>query len=340
MPRKAKSNYQFKKVSILNNHWCDLILTILGQEKIKALQEVIQARRPIVSTLNDTLLQENAPIIDSLSQDMVSQTALSQSKEDNSDALAFQQCRDLTQLFCIRRRKVRRGFSKKDIRSTSSSPSSDRPISPHIFETSIAFTFLPDFAVLPRYPHTMINASTERLAYYCFYIAYYLHLTLPYTILTPQKQAPFIRICENSRHIRRAVVLRNSVKTTVQTTPTEFESYASGLAMLALNLSYIAVFLGCSPPTQITLDSVVQVDKMILTIHENLLTSTLPQLIENSPFWQFQRQQLKPGPMPRDDCIAMLPDLEDVVDSIITRNFLEINGGSAEWNLVDFDKDE
>lgn len=145
-----------------------------------------------------------------------------------------------------------------------------------------------------------------------------------------------MRICENTHHFRRAIVLRQSVKSTVQTTPTEFESYASGLAMLALDLSYISLFLGCSSGAVV--ESVVQVDKTLLAIHETLLTSTLSQLVANSLLWQYMLQPLKANPpLPKDQGPSLLPDLDDVTDCIITRNFVEINGGSAEWNLIDKD---
>lgn len=164
-------------------------------------------------------------------------------------------------------------------------------------------------------------------------------------------------MCGKLQNPKIGITLQKSVKWSVQNTPKEFEVYASGLAMLALDLGYIAAFLNCSNPPITTVDAVVQVDKTIMAVHETLLTTSLPQLIANSNLWQYQRLQRKSKPLQSNQAadeqqqeevktptpepeFAHLPELEDVVDFIIIRNFVEINGGSAEWNLIDKDDDE
>lgn len=297
-----------------------------SKTKIKDLQTILQAQKPIVPSLSVDLERNSKAQISGFSDIITSKQSRSVPQEEAIDQSTLQRCRDLTSLFTIRRRKLRANSSIKE------GLKSPRPQSPVVFETSIAFTILPDLRVLSRHPHTMINASVERLAYFCFYIANYLNLSLPYTILPPQKQAPFVRISGFSHPRKQPIVLLKSVKTTLQETPRKFDMYAEALAMLALDLSYIAAFLKCTPPMALPVEAVVQVDQAVLAIQDSLLTTNLA----SSPLWQYQRPQLSSSPRMKDDLdIAFLPDLEDVTDFIITRNFVEINGGSAEWNLVD-----
>lgn len=308
-----------------------VLLTSVANDQISKLREILQARKAVVQALKDQSPKEkNQNTV--VSQAITSR--ISATQEDNIDKLALQKCCLLTSLFLIRRRKARRGSSRKEPSSKSS-----RPVSPQVFETSIAFMVLPDLTVLPRYTHSIINYSIERLAYFCFYIADYLQLTLPYTILPPQKMAPFVRVYDNLKHSKRALVLRQSVKSVVQSSPKDFDVYAGGLAMLALDLSYISSMLSSAEAGPIDVEAVVQVDKTLLALQETLtLTPNLHQILAQSPRWQYQRQQLRQQDQVLE--VPAFPDLDDVIDYIITRNFVEINGGSAEWNLVDKDDDE
>lgn len=331
------------------------MLTFAAKDQIIKLREMIQARQPVISDLTSKLNERHSREL--------SKAAVNTQKtvsEDSIDKLAVQQCRLLSSLFLIRRRKVRRPSSRKE----TSSSSSTRPPSPRGSETSVGFSTLPDLTLLARHLHTVINYSVERLAYFCFYMAYYLQLTLPYTISLPQKSAPFTRISDNTAARgssgKRVLVLRKSVKTVVQTSPRDFDLYAGGLAMLALDLSYIASVLGYRPNRAaavggngsegdgVGVEDVVQVDRTLMAVHEILtLTPNLHLELAGLPLWQTQRrhvqQPLPPGQSAAQAAVVSgpaLPDLEDVVDHIITRNFVEINGGSAEWNMVDKDDDE
>ncbi|KAA8911803.1 hypothetical protein TRICI_003718 [Trichomonascus ciferrii] len=206
-------------------------------------------------------------------------------------------CRELAYLFGIRRRKRKTDETSYDI--------------------ILGFSVLPDLSNLPHYSQSTINIALERLAYFCCLAAYYLDIRLPYEILLPQRNHCYVRMAHfgSTKH---SIFLTSSVTQLAQEQPKEFELYVEGLSMLALCLLEIA------SSRDIQLESVTeaaQLSRVLSLIYKQFVPDT-------------HHQPETPSPSPNPPSPTAI-NLESLQDYIINQSYLEINGGSNEWNFID-----
>lgn len=206
-------------------------------------------------------------------------------------------CRELAYLFGIRRRKRKADETSYDI--------------------ILGFSVLPDLSNLPHYSQSTINIALERLAYFCCLSAYYLDIRLPYEILLPQRSHCYVRMAHfgSTKH---SIFLTSSITQLAQEQPKEFELYVEGLSMLTLCLLEIA------SSKDILFESVTEVAKI-----NHVLSLIYKQFVPET-----HHQSETPSPTPNPPSPATI-NLETLQDYIINQSYLEINGGSNEWNFID-----
>lgn len=268
---------------------------------------------------------------------------------DAIDNIAWSQCRDLASLFAIKKRKKRQdviketaknggvlnGFETDEFKPPSSLPTSEVSGSgggnncngnAHYYDILVGFVAVPDLSSLSHYQHATINSSLERLAYFCSLVGYYLDVRLTYDILLPQKSQPILRMFHAGINIRQSMYLNESVKSIAEQKPKLFEKYACGLAMLALDLALVARTLGVNIST---CEEISQLNKVVASIYRSLVPSEKKK--EETTGSTVEKKYYIDRDYP-------LVDLSTLQEFIVAQTYLDINGGSAEWNLIDIDE--
>lgn len=172
-------------------------------------------------------------------------------------------------------------------------------------EVYICFVGVPDLkALVKQSPRASLNVCFDRVAIYTLLVSWYLGVSLPYAITPPLKHAPYVVM--QHRHV---LLLRKSARDVLVEQPREFERYATTLSMLVLDLAYLASKVG------VHVESVLDMASILMEMDRVFATGKATQPIS-------------------DNDIPETPDLEEVTDLIVTANFIEVNGGSAEWNLI------
>lgn len=163
-----------------------------SHEQIAKLKENINIKQSNLHHQNDYLLKTQSQSLDSINSRI---NSISISKipilESSMDKATLKSCKDLMALFDIRKRRKKTTPPPPPQKSSSSSSSYQQQ---PIIDTYIGFAIVPNFLALGQYSHFFVNTSIERIAYFCQYLAYYLHTQLPYPIALPQTSYPYVRI--------------------------------------------------------------------------------------------------------------------------------------------------
>ncbi|ANB15334.1 hypothetical protein AWJ20_2961 [Sugiyamaella lignohabitans] len=219
------------------------------------------------------------------------------------------------------------------------------------YDLVLGFNIVPDLSILAHYSHVTVNSALERLASLCHLLAYYLDIRLPYEIT--QTHTGYYRISRPGKEKLRLDITQ-PILSFAKDKHLEFEAYAEALAMLAINTAAILYSRG----VHISLvEDIVQVNRTVALIAgirlessservHTLPSSTSPQNpAEGVPSSQqavttqpesFQHRA--PQPQNRNSTTeSFMPDLFSVKDYIVSQMYLDISGGSAEWNLIEKD---
>lgn len=226
--------------------------------------------------------------------------------------------RDICLLFGLKRARRKpdsgppSGASKAIELSPPPSPPSANPDTVCILVGSVT---VPDIGSVVQYSHVIVNTAIERISFLAILLSYYLGVQLPYDILLPQKSDIVLRIAKmNSKF---SLHCDRRISSFAQHRAKEFETYATGLAMISLCITTIALHQGMEFPSEVTPQQVCQLDSL-LTFIQNTLNGKIP---------------LVKGVVP----VASLPSVATVADYIITQAYLDINGHLAEWDVIDKD---
>lgn len=179
------------------------------------------------------------------------------------------------------------------------------------YEIVLGSNIVPELTQLGHYSVTTINSGMERVATFIMLLASYLGIRLPHDIILPRKSQPFVLIGTS----RESLVLPHSVKTMMRSSTREFHHYCSLLGMLVLDVTHVALKLGI--PGINDLEDVVKIHQLIAQIYLRL-----EGLIKQS-----HQIKIYSGFVPAD--------IESVQDHLITAIDIEMNGKSAEWNIID-----
>lgn len=293
------------------------VYTSQSVERIKQLKskletQSIQLRMKSLTITDSRKQQFTIPIEQDILDNLKSKLPTT---EESLMKISQKLCKDLGLIFDIKERWRNHSASHRSRSNRhNGKPHTAQPSS--TIETYINFMMVPNYLHLGKYGCEAINAATDRIAYFCQYLAYYLRTQLPYPISLPQPNDPFVRIgilvngTSSKRPFSRDGLYYNSNNPTKQqrngdsvasyfssatmsstqksisssseldseysTVPTnfysnakvnrisiqklflrndifkmfesdlirEFEGYATGLAMLFINLTYIAQHLG------------------------------------------------------------------------------------------------
>lgn len=184
----------------------------------------------------------------------------------------------------------------------------------HDYDVVLAFNTIPEFLKLGHYPVAVINAGIERLSYFIVLLASYLGVHLPYTIYLPTKSFAYVRIGP----LLKELYLGHSVKTTMRTTPREFHNYCGSLAMVALNVAFVAARIGV---VNLGFESITR---------PNFLVAQLYLKLES---------YIKHGKQVQVHAVSLATDTELIKDHFISSIDVDLNGHSAEWNIVEAPED-
>lgn len=184
----------------------------------------------------------------------------------------------------------------------------------HDYDVVLAFNTIPEFLKLGHYPAAVINAGIERLSYFIVLLASYLGVHLPYTMYLPTRSYAFVRIGPHMKELH----LGHSVKTTMRTTPRDFLDYCGSLAMVALNVAFVAARIGV---TNLSFDSITR---------PNFLVAQLYLKLES---------YIRHGKQVQVHAVSLATDTELIKDHLIHSIDVDLNGNSAEWNIVEAPED-
>lgn len=106
---------------------------------------------------------------------------------------------------------------------------------------------IPNLSRLSAYSLATINSGLECLSDFILYLASYLFLPLPHPILPPQKPRFLFRIGTKAIPVRA----KRLINVLVQQDPSQFQSFCTMLAMLFVDLNYIACSLDRTKPQRI-----------------------------------------------------------------------------------------
>lgn len=179
------------------------------------------------------------------------------------------------------------------------------------YEIVLGTNIVPELTKLGHYSVTTINSGIERVSTFIMLLASYLGIRLPHDIILPRKSQPFVLIGT----AQESLVLPHSVKTMMRSSTREFHHYCSLLGMLVLNVTHVALKLGI--PGINDLEDVVKIHQLVAQIYLRL-----ESLIKQS-----HQIKIYSGFVPAD--------IESVQDHLITAIDIEMNGKSAEWNIID-----
>lgn len=215
-------------------------------------------------------------------------------------------------------------------------------------EVFISFNPIPNLSNLVKYSHNILNASFERLSYYCFFSSNYLGLLLPYPICPPQRQQPMTVIL-GKNGAQFELKARDTIKKQIKERPKDFDDYAKGLSMLAIDLLFLCLYTGVvnqievnktnthtnnTTKKSLNYDSENMADKA-LNIDQNIYLLNIFFSNKSNHHHHYSRRQNPVHPLSTNKNNALeLPDLEDVWDLVVNKNYIEVNGNSAEWNII------
>lgn len=259
--------------------------------------------------------------------------------KDSIDRLAWAHCKDLALLFGIRKRRRKKEPVKESAANggrlhenyrddldeqtgatnVSRNGASTR-VSPY-YDILIGFVVVPDLSILSHYPPSTIGSSLERVAYFCCLVAYYLDVRLPFDIFLPQRSQPTVRMAHAGLNIKQSIHLNETIKSIAEQKPKLFEHYVGGLAMLALDMAHVARALGISISS---CEEIAQLNKVVASVYRSLVPS----------------EKRKRDEQRTSAVNSAMADLASLQDYIITQTYLDLNGESAEWNLVDLEETE
>lgn len=179
------------------------------------------------------------------------------------------------------------------------------------YEIVLGFAVIPELSQLGHYSITTINSGLERVCMFLALLASYIGIRLPYELNLPQKARPRVLIGPYHAPLR----LAHSVKTMMRSSPREFHDYCQLLAMLAMDVASVALKLGVSGVAE--LQDLTRINQLIAQIY--LRVEGLIKTGHNI--------QVYSG--------TIATDLDSLQDHIITAIDVELNGKSAEWNIVE-----
>lgn len=180
---RGKKKYLEIQKGLLNTQKC----IADSRAKINHLNGLINRTEPIVKAMSSQLIEAETRHVNSIQESITHKNNGSPNIEKNINSLSQKLGKELGNIFDIKRRRRRTNSQHSSSRSKSSQPS------PSI-ETYISFMMIPNYLKLGQYEYTLINATTDRIAYFCQYLAYYLHIQLPYSISLPQPGSPYVSI--------------------------------------------------------------------------------------------------------------------------------------------------
>lgn len=197
-------------------------------------------------------------------------------------------CQDLLEIFALKKKRKKNGY-----------------------EIVLGFAVVPELSHLGHYSITTINSGLERVCMFVSLLASYMGLRLPFELDRPQKARPRVLIGPSQLPLR----LPHSVKTMMRSSPNEFHDYCRLLAMLAMDVAFIALKLGLAGAAE--LHEVTRINQLIAQIYLRI-----EALIKAGHTFQFYSATLA-------------VDIDSLQDHIITAIDVELNGTSAEWNIVE-----
>jgi hypothetical protein len=173
-------------------------------------------------------------------------------------------------------------------------------------EVILGLNVVPDLTRLTHYTPKAVASSLERLAQFCILLAYYIDVRLPYEISLPQRGNPTLKISPVSGPGRGVVFASSSIRKLIHSKPEDLDTYARGLAMLALDMAAVGRAVGHDVATPA---DIVQLNRIVPAIVHGIHSATIRPVhdVDDLP-----------------DCAA--------VKAYIVDSYLD---GSAEWNLVD-----
>jgi hypothetical protein len=214
-------------------------------------------------------------------------------------------------------------------------------------EVFISFNPIPNLSNLVKYSHNLLNSSFERLGYFCFFVSNYLGLLLPFAIYPPQRQQPLI-VLLGKNGARFELKARDNIKKLIKERPKEFDNYAKCVSMLAINLLFLCLYTDVINLAHVTESDTTEnncnnmntckydpdkMTKIALNVDENIYLLNI--FLSNKNYHHYSRRQNPVHPLNANRNKAFeLPDLDDVWDLVVNKNYIEVNGNSGEWNLV------
>lgn len=217
-------------------------------------------------------------------------------------------------------------------------------------EVFISFNPIPNLSNLVKYSHNLLNSSFERLGYFCFFVSNYLGLILPFAIHPPQRQQP-LTVLVGKNGARFELKARDNIKKLIKERPKEFDNYAKCVSMLAINLLFLCLYTDVINLAHVNENSAIEnngssssstkpgkydpdkITKVALNVDENIYLLNI--FLSNKNYHHHSRRQNPVHPLNANKDKAFdLPDLDDVWDLVMNKNYIEVNGNSGEWNLV------
>lgn len=177
------------------------------------------------------------------------------------------------------------------------------------YDVVLGFSTIPEVSQLGQYSYPVINAGFEGLAYFTVLLASYLGIYLPYPILLPSKSQPFLRVGPEKQKLH----LSRALKEIMVGNRAEFHDYCRGLAMVTLDVAFVAARIG-----------VVNLD-FIATTRANYLAAQLYMWLDG---------YVKKGHQIQVHAVALNTDLDAIQDHFVSLIDININGKSEEWDLV------
>lgn len=178
------------------------------------------------------------------------------------------------------------------------------------YEFILGFSIIPELSQLAHYSTAVINSGFERVAYFLVFVASFLGIRLPFELHLPRKDQPRLRIGIDAEEL----FLPHSVKTVMRSNPREFHRYCRRLAMFALDAAHVASKVGV-PNVETPVAS--KLSQLVAQIYLRL-----DHIVRSG-----HKIQVYAG--------SIRTDVDTLQDLLITMIDVEVNGRSAEWNIVE-----
>lgn len=178
------------------------------------------------------------------------------------------------------------------------------------YEFILGFNIVPELSQLAHYSTAVINSGFERVAYFLVFVASLLGVRLPFELRLPRKDQPHLQIGIDAEEL----FLPHSIKTLMRSNPREFHSYCRRLAMFALDTAHIGSKVGV-PNVETPVAS--KISQLIAQIYLRL-----DHIVRSG-----HKIQVHAG--------SISTDVDTLQDILITMIDVEVNGRSAEWNIVE-----